>query len=160
MSDLYNTRSAARLLGVSEASIRRWSDAGLLPVQRVGRRGTRRFAEADLLRFAVPGAGGVPVGPRVGPQVGVHDHLATFYDSDPARMRLSLPFLRAGLAAGDKCFLVGSAQVVEPYVEALAGAGSAPARRAAEGGALVTRSEVDSTARGAGAGRGRRWVAG
>ena len=35
---LLNTEEAARFLRVSEASIRRWSDAGLLPARRVGRR--------------------------------------------------------------------------------------------------------------------------
>src|SRR5260370_35239923 len=46
-----NTREAARFLRVSEASIRRWSDSGLLPSGRVGRRRERRFAEADLIAF-------------------------------------------------------------------------------------------------------------
>ena len=38
---LLNTKEAARFLRVSEASIRRWSDAGLLPARRVGRRRER-----------------------------------------------------------------------------------------------------------------------
>ena len=158
MNDTHNTKGAARLLGASEASVRRWSDAGLLPVQRVGRRGTRRFAEADLLRFGAAGAGRVQPASPVGPQVEAHDHLATFYDSDLARMRLSLPFLRAGLASGDKCFLVGSDRVIKPYVEALAGAGAAPAGRATAGEALVTRSAVGSTARAAVAGWESLWL--
>ena len=158
MSDSYSTKSAARLLRASEASVRRWSDAGLLPVQRVGRRGTRRFAEADLLRFAATGAGGAPVASPVGPHVELHDHLATFYDSDPARMRLSLPFLLAGLAGGDRCFLVGTDWVVQQYLEALAGAGQAQARGTAGSMALVTRSEVGTTARAAVAGWERLWL--
>src|SRR6266705_1809622 len=120
MSDPYSTRDAARLLGVSEASVRRWSDAGLLPVQRVGRRGTRRFAGATLRRFAAAQAGSASEAPRGRPLVDVHDHLATFYSSDTGRMRLSLPFLRAGLAEGDRCFLVGSDSMVGQYVQALA----------------------------------------
>ena len=36
--ELRNTSEAARFLRVSEASIRRWSDAGLLTSHRVGRR--------------------------------------------------------------------------------------------------------------------------
>jgi excisionase family DNA binding protein len=159
MSELYSTKAAARLLGASEASIRRWSDAGLLPVQRVGRRGTRRFAEEDLKRFAAAGAGGAPAAAApVGPRLEDHDHLATFYGSDPARMLLSLPFLRAGLADGAKCFLVGADWVVGQYLEALAGAGNAQVRGAAESGALVTRSEVGSTARAAVAGWERLWL--
>ncbi|TMB60947.1 MAG: helix-turn-helix domain-containing protein, partial [Chloroflexi bacterium] len=34
---LLTTREAATFLKVSEASIRRWTDSGLLPARRVGR---------------------------------------------------------------------------------------------------------------------------
>src|SRR2546421_7406212 len=60
--DLLNTAEAARFLRVSQASIRRWSDSGLLQAQRVGRRRERRFRESDLATFvdrstpAPPGA--------------------------------------------------------------------------------------------------------
>ena len=44
------SREAARLLGVSEASVKRWADAGLLPVLKtVG--GHRRFRPADVAAF-------------------------------------------------------------------------------------------------------------
>lgn len=141
MGALHNTKSAAALLGVSEASIRRWSDAGLLPVQRVGRRGDRRFDDADLRRFAAS----LPAVPAVA--VKVRDHLATFYASDAGRMRASLPFLRSGLAAGDKCFLVASATLAHDYVQAL------PADRQ-----LVIRSGVGSTPRQAIAAWEELWV--
>lgn len=118
MTDLHTTRSAARLLGVSEASVRRWSDAGLLPVQRVGRRRTRRFAEADLRRFAAAQAAH-PAAAPLEPKLETHDHFATFYDSDAGRMRLSVPFLRAGLANGDRCILVAADWLASEYVEAL-----------------------------------------
>ena len=51
MSDTLNTEGAARFLGVSEASVRRWSDLGLLAVERSGRRRVRRFAVDELARF-------------------------------------------------------------------------------------------------------------
>src|SRR3989442_5262216 len=44
---LLNTAEAARFLRVSQASIRRWSDSGLLAARRVGRRRERRVNEAD-----------------------------------------------------------------------------------------------------------------
>src|SRR5260370_30366597 len=50
-NSLLNTREAAQFLRVSEASIRRWSDSGLLPARRVGRRRERRFAPSDLREF-------------------------------------------------------------------------------------------------------------
>jgi len=42
---LLTTREAATFLKVSEASIRRWTDSGLLPARRVGRRRARRLRE-------------------------------------------------------------------------------------------------------------------
>lgn len=158
MSELYSTQEAARLLGVSEASVRRWSDAGLLPVQRLGRRGTRRFAEADLRRFAATQGEAAPEAPRGRPHVDVHDHLATFYSSDSGRMRLSLPFLRAGLAEGDRCFLVGSESMVGQYVKALDAGNDDPVRGEAANGRLVIRSSVGSTARAAVAGWEELWL--
>src|SRR5256885_10054098 len=43
-----STLQAAKRLGVSEASVRRWSDRGLLPVQRVGKRLERRFQAGEV----------------------------------------------------------------------------------------------------------------
>jgi len=148
MSELHTTREAARLLGVSEASVRRWGDAGLLPVQRLGRRGARRFAEADLRRFAAAQGDPASATPRGGPRVDVHDHLATFYSTDSGRMRMSLPFLRAGLAEGDRCFVVGSDSMTGQYLKVLD----------ARNGDLVIRSSVGSTARGAVAGWEELWL--
>src|SRR3981081_4831305 len=48
---LLTTREAATFLKVSEASIRRWTDSGLLPASRVGRRRARRVREEDLRTF-------------------------------------------------------------------------------------------------------------
>src|SRR2546426_11422973 len=45
---LLNTAEAARFLRVSQASIRRWSDSGLLAARRVGRRRERRVRGAGL----------------------------------------------------------------------------------------------------------------
>src|ERR1700737_1766289 len=102
---LLNTAEAARFLRVSEASIRRWSDAGLLTSYRVGRRSERRFAQSDLIQFlnrqekpslrgerAVIQLGDVPIS--------VPGHVATFYSTDAGRMRLTVPFLVDGLRAG------------------------------------------------------------
>src|SRR4029077_11707537 len=114
MSDkLLNTEEAARFLRVSEASIRRWSDAGLLPVRRIGGRRERRFREADLIQYL--GAGLPPSGAQTptasagvnvgGVQVPLHSHLATFYNNDAGRLRLTIPFLAEGIRAGQPCFL-------------------------------------------------------
>jgi len=49
-SRLLSVGEAAAYLGVSAASLRKWSDAGLIPVLRTPG-GQRRFALADLDRF-------------------------------------------------------------------------------------------------------------
>jgi hypothetical protein len=124
---LLNTKEAAGFLRVSEASIRRWGDAGLIPARRIGRRRERRFMEADLIAFlgiadAVPGArpaalqatvnvGGVPVP--------LHGHLCSFYNSDSGRLRLTVPFFVDGLLAGHPCFLVAAGAALDAYLEAL-----------------------------------------
>src|SRR5260370_39274640 len=96
MSDkLLNTREAARFLRASEASLRRWADAGLLPASRVGRRRARRFREDDLLRFMGPDQGG-PSPAVAGPLraislggvlVGVGRHLWRFDLTHAVRVR-------------------------------------------------------------------------
>jgi excisionase family DNA binding protein len=123
---LFNTEEAARFLRVSEASIRRWSDAGLLSARRVGRRRERRFTESDLLAFMAPGvqpaAASVPP-PAVVNVGGVHvplgAHLATFYSTDAGRLRLAIPLFADGLRAGQPCFLAANGKVLETYLDAL-----------------------------------------
>ena len=123
--DWLSTRQAAERLGVSEASVRRWSDRGLLPVQRVGKRLERRFKAEHLERFAVPTRPGPAVAadrPRValGAQmVDVATHLATLYDSDSARTRLTAPFLADGIRAGQPSFLMAHGEDLASYMEAL-----------------------------------------
>jgi hypothetical protein len=62
-------------------------------------------------------------------------------------MRRSLPFLRAGLANGDRCILVAAEWLADEYVEALGKQREAELRDAAESGAFVVRRGVGSTAR-------------
>jgi transcriptional repressor of dcmA and dcmR len=119
---LLNTAEAARFLRVSQASIRRWSDSGLLAARRVGRRKERRFTEPDLLAFMKAsdspqrGATGINVG---GESVPVPCHLATFFSSDAGGLRLTVPFLAEGLRLGQACFLVATDPVLKRYIDAL-----------------------------------------
>jgi transcriptional repressor of dcmA and dcmR len=123
---LLNTREAAQFLRVSEASIRRWSDLGLLPAHRVGRRRERRFAQADLRFFLERAPGQAPPAAREissvtvgGASVPVRTHVAPIYGSDPGGLRLTVPFLVDGLRAGQPCFLEATGPVLERYVRAL-----------------------------------------
>lgn len=119
---MLNTAEAARFLRVSQASIRRWSDSGLLPARRVGRRRERRFVESDLVAFMSAQSSGrsktqsVNVG---GAPISAPAHLATFFSSDLGGLRLSVPFLAEGLRMGQPCFLVATDDVLEGYLGAL-----------------------------------------
>lgn len=145
MSDkLLNTAEAARFLRVSQASVRRWSDSGLLRARRVGRRRERRFSESDLHRFLGPGAGdrkGIAASPAEvsvgGMPVPVYSHLPTFYNTDPARLRLPVPFFRDGLRAGQPCFLEAAGDVLHMYLEALRTEDGIDVDAAIESGAFV-----------------------
>jgi hypothetical protein len=45
--------------------------------------------------------------------------MATFYDSDEGRLRLTIPFLRDGLLLGQRCFLAAEGALQGAYLEAL-----------------------------------------
>jgi transcriptional repressor of dcmA and dcmR len=152
---LLNTQEAARFLRVSEASIRRWSDAGHLPARRVGGRRERRFKEADLIAFLGAGSAspGHPGGAQTevnvgGVQLQLHTHIATFYDSDPGRLRLSIPFLADGIRAGQPCFLAAADDVAAAYAEALR-AEEVDVDSAAKEGRFVTVGGPGATVQGA-----------
>jgi excisionase family DNA binding protein len=124
---LLTTREAARFLRASEASLRRWADACLLPAMRVGRRRARRFKEDDLLRFMGPSQGGpspaITALPRAiamgGMAIGLGSHLGSYYSTDAGRLRLGLPFLRDGIRSGQACVLFAVPAVREHYLRAL-----------------------------------------
>ena len=123
---LLNTKEAARFLRVSEASVRRWSDAGLLPARRVGRRRERRFAQEDLVRFLgqpedlVPAAIAKPAPVIIGgTPVPISTHVAPIYSTDLGGLRLSIPFLGDGLRAGQPCFLVAHGDDLNRYSRAI-----------------------------------------
>lgn len=128
MSDkLLTTREAARFLRASEASLRRWADAGLLPANRVGQRRARRFKEEDLLRFLGPQQGGpthattgLPRGIALESMfVALSSHLGSFYTSDAGRLRLALPFLRDGIRADQACVLFAPPAAQQHYLQGL-----------------------------------------
>ncbi len=127
MSDkLLTTREASTFLRVSEASVRRWADAGILTASRVGRRGARRFREADLLQFMqpgnrrpTPGAAAARAVVIQGMAVALGSHLVSFYSSDAGRLRVPVPFLRDGILAGQACLMFVTAPLRELYLEAL-----------------------------------------
>jgi excisionase family DNA binding protein len=107
--ELLDIAQAAALLQVSEASLRRWTNAGQLPCLRVGGRRERRFRRVDLLAFleSHPSAGNI-------------SHVCGLYMSDPARTRQAVDELAAGLDAGSACFLVTQPHVRDSVLARLA----------------------------------------
>lgn len=119
---MLNTAEAARFLRVSQASIRRWSDSGLLASHRIGGRRERRFKESDLLEFMEHKASGPSREPGLnigGMSVGVPTHVAPMYSSDSSGFRLSVPFLADGIRLGQPAFLVASGDLLDGYRKAL-----------------------------------------
>lgn len=120
--DLLNIKQAARILNVSEISIRRWTDAGRLSCLRIGGRRERRFKMQDLTEFMEIQSGTRPARTEFrgtddgsygnilleGVAIDYGNHLCSLYATDIGCVKLSVPFLADGLRTGDKCFLVAS----------------------------------------------------
>lgn len=117
-SDLLDISEAAQFLNVSETSLRRWTNDGLLACLRIGRRRERRFRRTDLLAFleqptAAPSAGNGEGGSMKTQKAedesvaAIHgNHLCGIYGSDAGRLDLVVPFLLEGLEKKSVCFLV------------------------------------------------------
>jgi excisionase family DNA binding protein len=142
---LLNTREAARLLRVSEASIRRWSDSGLLSARRVGGRRERRFERSVLERFLGQATGGRQAPQATSLRIGgasfpIRGHFAPIYSTDVGGLRLTVPFIADGLRAGHTCFLVAQGQLLERYGNALATEEGVDFAAATQSGQLVVLS--------------------
>ena len=106
-------------MGVSEASVRRWSDSGLLASHRVGPRGERKFVRSSVIGLKQSG----PVQRSAaieavleGSPISLHAHLSCMYTSDRGRMRVAIPFLRDGIfASGQTCILMAADDVAHLY---------------------------------------------
>jgi len=107
--ELLDIGQAAALLQVSEASLRRWTNRGLLPCLRIGGRRERRFRRADLMAFLESQSVATPV-----------SHLCGLYTSDLARTRQAARLLGDGLDAGSVCFLAAQRDVGERVLAQLA----------------------------------------
>jgi excisionase family DNA binding protein len=119
--DLLDIKQAASFLGVSETSLRRWTNSGQLACLRVGGKRERRFRRADLVGFMetqpvtdVPSRSQPPNGRQhtivAGIPLTFGTHLCALYGNDAGRTRLAVAFLSDGLRPGSACFLAASAE--------------------------------------------------
>lgn len=119
-NELLDIGEAARFLIVSETSLRRWTNAGVLPCLRVGQRRERRFRRDDLLAFMEHqpshsgGANDFPVAASTGSPLELSsalthgDHLSGFYASDLGLITLSVRFILEGLQERSMVYVVAS----------------------------------------------------
>ena len=117
-ADLLDISQAAQILNVSETSLRRWTNAGLLPCLRVGGRRERRFRRSDLMAFLQqqPGGEGAKGGSRTaggaqeavvaGIPMPLGTHLCGIYSTDDGRTSQAATFLADGVGPGGACFLM------------------------------------------------------
>lgn len=124
-NDLLDIGEAAKFLNVSEASLRRWTNAGTLPCLRVGRRRERRFRREDLLAFmenqpSHPSLEGrfptTPSSPSLleGSTILIPgDHLSGFYGSDLGLATLSVRFILDGLQEGSMVYVTASLRSIK-----------------------------------------------
>ena len=129
--ELLDIREAAQFLNVSETSLRRWTNAGILPCLRIGRRRERRFRRADLLAFMEqPAVAQDQENWRedsmglsemsADPVAAIHgNHLCGIYGTDAGRLDLAVPFLLEGLEKNSVCFLVAPSDVLKEVAEAM-----------------------------------------
>jgi len=134
--DLLNIEQAAKLLNVSKASLRRWTDAGRISCYRVGAQRARRFRREDLLAFiggpadkSARGRAGVETTEarhssvnraRLGGlELKYTHHICALYGRPAGRLKLAVPLLDEGLQVGDVCFLIGTEAARGQILEAL-----------------------------------------
>lgn len=124
-NDLLDIGEAAQFLNVSEASLRRWTNAGTLPCLRVGRRRERRFRREDLLAFmenqpshsALKGR--FPTTPSSASlldgsiMLTPGDHLSGFYGNDLGLATLSVRFIVDGLQEGSRVYVAASPRSIK-----------------------------------------------
>jgi excisionase family DNA binding protein len=137
---LMDVRDAARFLRVSEISVRRYTNSGVLKCVRIGGRHERRFRLADLEAFlearfpalhppnlvqtASSSDSANAVARRALANIDEMDvpwgsHLCQLYETDRGRLQMAVPFLADGLETGNACFLVASSGVRQLIVNAL-----------------------------------------
>ncbi len=98
MDHLLNIKEAARVLNVSEMSIRRWTNSGKLNCYRVGGKRERRFRVSDLEEFLDDSQDQAlkPLGIG-GQKVPDGSHMTHFYADDSEWLDVAIPYLLEGI---------------------------------------------------------------
>ena len=132
---LLTIKQAAKILNVSEMSLRRWTNAGKLSCVRVGTHRSRRFRQQDLVNF-IEKQGGDNKSTQndreqcnldvtrshvnlEGVSIEYGSHLCSLYDDRTGRQKLAIPLLADGLKNGETCFLVATPDVQKEFLNEL-----------------------------------------
>ena len=112
MERLLNIKQAAEFLNVSEITVRRWTNEGLLNCYRVGKRRARRFRYQDLMaclegRSAAAASGRVALGIM---DVTVPDgsHVTHLSAEESESLEVATAFIREGLQTGETVCIVAA----------------------------------------------------
>jgi transcriptional repressor of dcmA and dcmR len=97
--ELLDIKEAAAFLRVSQTSLRRWTNAGLLPCVRIGGRRERRFRRADLEAF-------IALADDRSQATSEARHWCGFYSSELSRAYAAAAFLASTLRGKGRCLLV------------------------------------------------------
>jgi len=135
LEDLLTIKQAAKMLNVSEMSLRRWTNDGKLACLRVGAHRSRRFRHADLVQFLEQqnvSSSSTDKSNSVKPSIKSHNHvllegiaidyanhLCSFYDNLTGCRKLAVPLIADGLKQGDVCFLIATPKTQEVLLTAL-----------------------------------------
>ena len=107
MEHLLDIKEAARVLNVSEMSIRRWTNSGKLNCFRVGGKRERRFLMRDLEEF-LHDSQDRPLKPLGigGRNVPDGSHMTHFYSANEDALRVSIPYLLEGIERDEALLVV------------------------------------------------------
>jgi excisionase family DNA binding protein len=142
LEPLLTLEQAARYLSVSKASLRRWTNDGRLACHRLGARGERRFARADLdahlaavggtrhREAARPAANTREGGPVPAGQV---PHYSAFFRDDDELWAMARPHVLRHIRAGLPVLYICDSMTVEAFRARLRSEGHDPAPLEASG---------------------------
>ncbi len=137
MEHLLNVKEAAEFLNVSEMTIRRWTNTGLLDCYRVGGRRARRFTISDLTAFlesesAKSPHAGVALGPR-GLAAPGGAHITHLSAGENESSEIAVSYISRGLQDGETVCIVASDDKTRGILNALGHKGEMVEKRRASG---------------------------
>lgn len=123
MERLLNIKQAAAFLNVSEITVRRWTNQGLLNCYRLGKRRARRFRPQDLTA-CLEGRSAAAVSGRVA--LGIMDvtvpdgsHVTHLSTDESESLEIAAGFILEGLQAGETVCIVAAEAQAGPIMKVL-----------------------------------------